>query len=151
MKAIGFRAEPSALHWGVVEGTPENPVLVAADTAEIPVAFDEPEALAWVRGQVLQLIKTYSVGAAAVRYPETFKRSSPASIDKRCRIEGVVIEAARALGITALTGALATISKNLGSSRAKKYLESDSLRGLDWSAHPKNQREAILVAASALK
>lgn len=46
--------------------------------------------------------------------------------------------------------ALKTISSKLGSQSAKKYLESDDLRGLDWSGVPKNSREAILVAAAAL-
>jgi hypothetical protein len=148
--ALGFRAEPSAINWAVVEGFLQAPVLVAADHAAAPATYDEPAALAWFRAQVLHLIQTYSPQLAAVRYPETFMRSTTLQSDKRCRVEGVVIEAAGSCGIRVLTGALATISKNLGSKGAKKYLETDELRGLDWSKHPKNQREAILVAASAL-
>jgi hypothetical protein len=60
------------------------------------------------------------------------------------------METAHCCGIAVVTGPLATISKNLGTKAAKKYLETDDLRGLDWSKCPKNRREAILVAASAL-
>ena len=126
-------------------------MLVAADHSAAPATYDELSALVWFRTQVVHLIQTYSPQLAAVRYPETFMRSAHGSSnDKRCRVEGVVIEAAQSCGIRALTGALATISKNLGSKSAKKYLETDELRGLDWSKHPKNRREAILVAAAAL-
>jgi hypothetical protein len=88
----------------------------------------------------------------AVRYPETFGRQSVRGADhRRCRIEGVIIEASNSAGLVVIAGALASISKNLGTKAAKHYLESDDLRGLDWSKYPaKNTREAILVAASAL-
>ena len=75
-----------------------------------------------------------------VRYPETVLRSSqPLSMHKRCRVEGVVIEAVHSSGVRVLTGPLATISSKLGSKAAKRYLETDDLRGLDWSKHPKNR------------
>jgi hypothetical protein len=150
MRAIGFRAEPSAVNWAVVEGTKENPVLIAADKSEAPVAYTEPESLAWFRSRAQQLIQTYSPKSAGVRYPETMKRSSIASMDKRCRVEGILIDAMQAAGIVTSTGVLATISKNLGSSHAKKYLDTDELRGLNWASHSKNEREAIMVAASIL-
>lgn len=149
-KAIGFRAEPSAVNWAVVEGTKENPVLIAADRSESPVAYSEPESLAWFRSRAQQLVQTYSPKLAAVRYPETVRRSSSASMDRRSRVEGVLIDAMQAAGIATSTGALATISKNLGSNQAKKYLVTDELRGLNWSSHSKNEREAIMVAASIL-
>ena len=67
-------------------------------------------------------------------------------------IEGVILEAANSMGLRVVTGALTSISKNLGTKAAKHYLEGNDLRGLDWSRYPaKNVREAILVAASALR
>jgi len=151
MTAIGFRIEPSAINWAIVEGSLEVPVLVAADKSVAPTSYDEAAALAWFRDKVRQLIQTYSPGIAAVRFPETFMRSAAqSSMYKRCRVEGTVIEAAHSCGIKVLTGALGTISKHLGTKGAKKYLEHEDLRGLDWSKYQKNCREAILVAVSAL-
>ena len=149
--ALGFRAERSAINWAVVEGSREEPVLVAADQAVAPATYSEGAALVWFRDQVRQLIQVYSPQVVAIRYPETVIRSSAQlSMHKRCRVEGVLVEVAHSSGITVLTGALATISKNLGTKAAKHYLETEELRGLDWSGHSKNRKEAILVAASAL-
>lgn len=149
--ALGLRAEVSAVNWAVVEGSREAPVLVAADQAVAPATYDEAASLGWLRAQVRSLIETYSPQVVAIRYPETVIRSSAqSSMHRRCRVEGVLVEVARSCGAQVLTGALATISKNLGAKAAKKYLETDELRGLDWSKYTKNRREAILVAASAL-
>jgi hypothetical protein len=152
-RAIGFRVEPSLINWAIVEGTPEAPILaVPVAKLSAPATYGEPEALTFYRERVLLLIKEHRPTIAAIRYAETFGRNSVREVDyKRCRIEGVIEEAANSEGLIVVTGALASISKNLGTKAAKHYLEGNDLRGLDWSKYPaKNAREAILVAASAL-
>jgi hypothetical protein len=152
MIAIGFRAEPSVVNWAVVQGSSAEPVLLGADKLTAPASFDEGAALTWFRDRTQYLVQTYSPNIAAVRSPETFmpRNVKLSSLYQRCRLEGVVIEALHSSGIHVLTGALATISKNIGSKGAKHYLETPDLRGLDWSKYDTNRREAILVAASAL-
>jgi hypothetical protein len=150
MIAIGFRAEPSALHWAVVEGTHRNPLLLAADTLKAPISFSEAASLGWFRSQVVHLYDQFSPAAAAVRYPETVMGRPNASANRRCRVEGVILEVAHSRGVEASTGALTTISKNLGTKGAKRYLGEDEFRGIDWSSYSKNCQEAILVAVSAL-
>lgn len=152
MKAIGFRAEPAAVNWAVVEGSKEQPILLGSGKETAPTTFDEVAALKWFRDRIQYIVKTYSPSVAAVRYPETFQpRVKLVPLGQRCRVEGVLIEAVRSCGINEiLTGPLATISKNLGSKTAKHYLEGDELRGLDWSKLRDYEKEAILVAASAL-
>jgi Holliday junction resolvasome RuvABC endonuclease subunit len=150
-KALGFRAETSAVNWAVVEGSAEVPILTAADQAAAPATYDDPAALAWFREHVRHLIATYSPQVVAIRCPETVMRAAAlSSMYKRCRVEGVLMETAHSCGVAVVTGPLATISKNLGTKSAKKYLETDDLRGLNWSKYPRKCREAILVAASAL-
>jgi hypothetical protein len=151
-RAIGFRVEPTQVHWALVEGTPEAPILVAADKIIPPATYDESRALTFYRERALLLFSQHAPDWVAVRYAETFGRRAVGEKDnRRCRIEGVLIEAASARGLKVVTGALASISKNLGTKAAKHYLEGSDLRGLDWSRYPaKNVREAILVAASAL-
>ncbi len=152
-RAIGFRVEPGLVNWAVVEGTSEAPILaVPAAKLASPATYEEPQSLTFYRERVLLLLTEHMPDIVAVRYAETFGRQSVRESDyKRCRIEGVILEAASSKGLRIITGALASISKNLGTKAAKRYLESDDLRGLDWSKYPaKNVREAILVAASAL-
>ena len=151
MTALGFRAETNAINWAVVKGSTEEPILIAADSSAAPVTYDEGPALRWFHDKVRQLVETYSPQVVAIRYPETVMRASPqTSMHRRCRVEGVLMEAAQSSGVKVVAGPLATISKNLGSRAAKKYLDTNELRGLDWSKHPKNRREAILVGASVL-
>jgi hypothetical protein len=151
MKTIGFRAEPSAVSWAVLEGSKGKPILCGYGKEEPPATFDEGASLKWFRDRIQHIVKTYSPEVAAVRYPETFQpRIKFVPLGQRCRVEGVLIEAVHSSGIKVLTGPLATIAKNLGSKTPKHYLETDEFRGLDWSQHKAYEREAILVAASAL-
>src|SRR5207245_5747131 len=72
-------------------------------------------ALSWVRSRVLQLIDRYRPSAVAVRYPETFGPGGKSdAAHQRCRVEGVVLEAADSRGLPACTGALVTISAKIG-------------------------------------
>ena len=152
-RAIGFRVEPGLINWALVEGTSEAPILAAPPSKlTSPATYSESQALTFYQERVLLLLTEHSPHFVAMRYAETFGRQGMRESDyRRCRIEGVVLEAANSRGIKVIAGALASISKNLGTRTAKHYLEDSDLRGLDWSKYPaKNMREAILVAASAL-
>ncbi len=151
MKVIGFRAEPNALNWAVVEGTQHAAVLVAADTLKTPISYEEHACLGWLRDQVLHLYGQYSPQIAAVRYAESVMgKANQNSANRRCRVEGVVLEVAHSRGAKVSTGALTTISKNLGTKGAKRYLDEEEFRDIHWASYSKNCREAILVAVSAL-
>ena len=148
---LGFRAEPACIHWALVSGSIDVPVLENHDNASAPLNQTEAQQLTWYRDRVLLLIDTHRPRKVAVRFAESF-RPGGAKTDsgRRSRIEGVILEAANSVKLPVVTGALKTISSKLGSQSAKKYLESDDLRGLDWSGISKNSREAILVAVAGL-
>jgi hypothetical protein len=149
--ALGLRIEPHRLHWAIVSGSADAPVLEAHDHAIAPVAYSEARKLAWYRDRVSHIIQQFTPVIAAVRYAEVFGRTRVRESDSvRARIEGVVMEAAISHGLRVLTGALNTIASKLETNTAKKYLEQDDLRGLDWRGLPTNRKEAILVAAAAL-
>jgi hypothetical protein len=149
--ALGVRAEPRSLHWAVVEGTQTAPIIKAHDKADAPAAFDEPAALAWFRSRMLHLIDTYHPVAVGVRYPEPAGRGGNRdSARERSRVEGIVLEAAHSRGLPVLTGALATISKQLGTKKAKRYIDDGDLRGLDLTSLPVPRREAVLVGVAQL-
>lgn len=150
-RSLGLRAEPRVLHWAVVEGTQDEPVLTAHDKAEAPASFDEPAALSWFRNRVLFLIDTYEPAAAGVRFPEPSARGgNKDSAKQRSRVEGVLLEAVNSRGLTITSGALTTIGSRLGTKKAKKYIEEGELRGLDLSKLPPHRREAVLVAVATL-
>ena len=129
----------------------EAPVLIDHDKAEAPASFEEPAALSWFRTRVLLLIDTHRPVGVGVRFPESFGRSGNRDASRRrCRVEGVVLEAAHSRGLAVLTGALATIGAKLGTKKPKKYIESAELRGLNLSSLPDQRIEAVLIAVAQL-
>ena len=151
MSVLGFRAEPACIHWALVSGSTETPVLEDHDQATAPVHQTEAQRLTWYRDRILYLIEAHQPRKIAVRYAESFRpKGAKSDTGSRSRIEGVILEAANSVKLPVLTGGLQTISSKLGTQSAKKYLESDDLRGLDWSSVSKNCKEAILIAAAAL-
>ena len=147
---IGFRVEPKCVHWAVVRGTAANPVLVAVETVNAPKDFSEVQTLTYFRERVLTLIREYKPGLAGIRYAETVVRGKTEPLKVRSRIEGVVAQACDEKNLIVHTGSLKTIGARLGSKSPKDYLESEDLRGLDWSKLNQMRREAVLAAASAL-
>lgn len=150
-RTIGFRVEPTKVHYAVVEGTIHAPILVVADSLPAPKGWEEPAALQWYRSQAARLIDEHAIAVAVVRDSEASSFSKTQSLQDRCRIEGVLIEVSQSKGVKVSSGRLRTISANMDSKAAKKYLENDDLRGLDWSDYSKYPREAILAAVSGLE
>ena len=149
---LGVRAEPAAVHWAVVSGTHEQPILDAADTEHSPAAYGEAESLAWIRVKIRHILETYKPSKVAVRYPEpTAKGANKNSAKARCRVEGVVLEAASAGNLEVVTGAMNTFGKFAGSRSPKEDLTSGEFRKLDWSKYKDSKiREAIYIGASLL-
>lgn len=151
MRVIGFRAEPGGVNWAIVEGTTEQPILVAADRSAAPVIYKEAEALAWYRQHVLDLFDRYDPKAAAVRYAEpTARGAGTEAAKRRSRLEGVLLEASGSRRVPAIGEAMVTIKSKLGAN-AKAYLVQPTFRQLDWSRRSPECREAILVAATVLE
>lgn len=148
-RALGFRAESGRIHWAVVDGTPEAPILFANDSAAAPVNLDEAAALSWYSDRVKLVVKTYKPGAAAIRTAEPISKANNTGARRRLRIEGVLLQTLDSCNLKVTLGALATISGKLGT-QAKRYIESGEFRGLDLSKMQPPRREAILVAVAAL-
>ena len=112
---------------------------------------DDAAALAWLRQRVQIVIGLKKPNAAVLRTPEHGPRGgNKESARRRLRLEGVLLEVCQSSGVPITSGALATISKRLGSQSAKSYIERGDLRGIDISTFPAPLREAILVAVSGL-
>ena len=149
-RALGFRAEPTQIHWAIVEGTSREPILIDHGKASAPVNLDEAPAFTWLSTRVKQIVEQHHPTVAAIRSAESTARgSNKDGPRRRLRIEGVLLQTLDACGLKVTMGALATISGKLGS-RAKKYIDADELRGVDISSLSANAKEAVLVAVAVL-
>jgi Holliday junction resolvasome RuvABC endonuclease subunit len=152
MRAIGFRAEAATIHWAVVEGTSDEPVLVEHGNIAAAAALgDESRCLSHLRDRVLETIESFGPDVAAVRYPEVVRKSNSVSGDARIRVEGVILEACASQNLKTFTGMSKSMSARLGTKTVKGYLTSDNVRGLQWPMKKQNCRESIMVAISALE
>lgn len=149
-RALGLRAEAKQIHWAVVEGTRDNPILVDYGNAAAPVDLDDGPALSWYSNRVKYIVQSHQPGLATIRTAESIARGSNKEGNRRrLRIEGVLLQTIDSCGLKVTMGALAMISGKLGS-QAKHYIESGELRGIDISKFPLPSKEAILVGVSAL-
>jgi hypothetical protein len=158
-RAIGFRVEPSKVHWAVADGPKDAPRIEARDVLASPATFKGADRLAWYAREVTDLCNRFSPKpqAAWVRLPETVGMQKRKPMQERAWIEGVIIAAVIGLGIEVRSGALASITskvKRAGATgrgtSAKTYLSSDDFRGISLTNFDANMKEAILVAVAAL-
>lgn len=151
--AIGFRAESSSCNWAVVTRRDGQLLLIANDTIVMPRDYDEAQSLAWYRKRLTQSLDEYTPDIGGVRYPEPSARKPRhvTGAQARLRLEGVTLETLAARNTPVITGALSTISSEIGSKSAKKYLSQSDVRGIDLDGIPTNRREAIIVAIAAME
>jgi hypothetical protein len=150
VRIAGFRAEPDAFNWAIVEGSLEAPVLVAVERVEGPKGYTDSEMLSHFRTRLLHVIRTHSPVAAGLRTPEPIARGGGESAKRRLRVEGVLLAVCGESGLEVTLGALVTINSRLGSKSAKLFLNSDEYRGIDWSKLTTAKRESILIGTSLL-
>lgn len=149
-RALGLRAEAKQIHWAVVEGTRDNPILVDHGNAAAPVDLDDGPALSWYSSRVKYIIQSHQPNLATIRTAESIARGgNKEGTRRRLRIEGVLLQTVDSCGLKVTMGALAMISGKMGS-QAKHYVDSGDLRGLDISRFPLPSKEAVLVAVAAL-
>ena len=154
-KSIGFRVDPTAIHYAVVEGTPEDPVLLDDGRYPAPKTYDEAKALSWYRQRTINLLETHKPDASAIKFMENVAGRGRApritdSLRRRHRIEGVVLQLLDETRVSTLTGPFATVAASLGTRSAKAYLDKEELRGIDWRRKSTNVKEAVLAAVAAL-
>ena len=151
MKAIGFRVERKKLHWAVVSGSAEAPVLEDHGMDSAPTHYDEAATLSWFRSRTLALIDRSTPDRAGIKYPEnTAQGGGTNSARERSRAEGVVLQALNEKGVQAFTGVYKAVSGKMGTKSAKDYLGGDDVRGLDWTGVPAYRKEAVLSAIAGM-
>lgn len=157
MKAIGLRAEKDAVHWALVTGTFNAPILVSHGRMMPPEECHDLIWLAQLRRLVANLFDEHQPDRVGLHLMDTgieIPRSSKAleNLMRRARIEGVLIEAAQNRDTSCLASKTEDASRDpLPRPNRKRFvtLEGECVdwRGLNsWS-----RRQAIMVAATLLR
>jgi len=151
MRALGFRAEKTLVHFAVLDDS--KPGTVTTD--KLKLKGDRPTApeLGLLRNEVRNLIDTYKPDAVGLRLsdkPQSM-RYIQSSFD-RARVEGVVMEAAASKNVKVVAGASATIKSGMKTKRPlREYADVDEVKGIDLS-DKKNEslRDAVYAALAAM-
>ncbi|WP_299047237.1 hypothetical protein [uncultured Tateyamaria sp.] len=148
MMTIGIRARPSSVVYAVVDTADGS--IVNLDEIVVPLAFDTPDALKYVRSNFLDIIREYDVQQAGIRATEP---NSQRMNIQRLQIEGVIIEAFASSPLKGYyVGHISSIASRLGRTRTdlKPMIDGDVAFDVDdWENMSKEEREAVLCALGA--
>ncbi len=155
MKVIGFRVySDKKIYYCIIEKLADDSInYIDFSSIEIPQALNWPEALAYTRNTILDILNLYEIKKTVIRIAEL----DGASLE-RCYIEGVLQEAIASSPVEKFqTGQISTIASLLRIQRdnfkqlANNEIVYDDIPDeIDWSRISKPEREAILTANSAL-
>lgn len=148
MLAIGIRATPTAVTFVVYDS--ELSEIINIEDIRIPIAFSTPDALKYVRNNLLDILREYKIDRAGIRVTEP--NAQMPSIP-RIQIEGVIQEAFASSSLNSYyVGQISSISARIGIERSdfKSYIDGTNQWPVDgWDALKKEQREAVLCAVGA--
>jgi len=139
---------PKAVTFVVYDSEDES--VLNVEDIRIPIAFATPDALKYVRNNLLDVLREYEIERAGIRVTEPSAQTT--SID-RIQLEGVIQEAfASSNLLDYYVGQISSISKKLGILRTdfKRYIEGELQWNVEnWEAMNEKQREALLCAIGA--
>tara|TARA_R110002033_G_scaffold145020_1_gene182860 strand:- start:2128 stop:2583 length:456 start_codon:yes stop_codon:yes gene_type:complete len=149
MITIGFRAGPKTVSFAVYDS--ENLRVINIEDLRIPAAFAIPDALKYVRSNILDIMREYDVKQAGIRTTEPFAK---ATNEFRVQVEGVIQEAFASSSLESyFVGHIAVISAILNVDKTEFKPIIDGRNDFDiegWSAMTKERREAVLTAIGAV-
>lgn len=149
MRTIGIRAAPKAVTFVIYDSRKRS--VLNVEEIRVPAAFQTPDALKYIRSNLLDILREYCVENAGIRVTEPNAQSM--SIE-RIQLEGVVQEAFASSELKSYyVGQISSISKRLGFDRVRfKPLVSgeNDLEVEGWNKLSKEAREAVLCAMGAV-
>lgn len=147
MITIGIRAAPGAVTFAVIDI--DTNTVINVEKIKIPAAFERPDALKYVRSNLLDILREYKVERAGIRETESIADSNT----ERTQLEGVIQEAFASSELKGYyVGQIASISSRAGfeSKRFKLMVAGEDDPGVEnWEKMTKEAREAILCAMGA--
>jgi len=147
MRILGVRAAPKEASFVVF--CTEKQELVCVDIIKIPLILETPEKLKFIRNNILDILREYSVAKACIRITES--NSQNLNID-RLYIEGVIQEALSSSNVSSYANSRQkTICSKLGitSKEFKSIIAGEmAFKNIDTSEYDANTNEAILASLS---
>lgn len=148
MRTIGIRAAPKVVTFVVFDV--DTQAVLNVEDIRIPIAFPTPDALKYVRNNLLDVLREYHIDRAGIRVTEPNAQSPNIA---RIQIEGVVQEAFASSTLKSYyVGQISSISARLEIDRTdfKRYVEGPLEWPVEnWGELSKEQREALLCAIGA--
>ena len=149
MIVMGIRAKPSDVTFAIIDT--ERRHIVNVEVIRIPKALDGPDALKYIRNNVLDVLREYGVRRAGIRITEP---NAQHKYIRRIEIEGVIQESFASSSLEKFyCGQISSISSRIGLERAhfKPIVDGDrEFPDIDnWADLTKAAREAVLVALGA--
>jgi hypothetical protein len=149
MITIGIRASPKTVTFAIYDSSEKR--VVNIEHIRIPAALTTPDALKYVRCNLLDVLREYKVEKAGIRASEPSAHNP--SID-RIHIEGVIQEAFASSNLAAYyIGHISSIAAKLGIERTafKPLVDGESEYPVEnWKNMSKEEREALLSAVGAV-
>ena len=148
---IGFRTYPDGFSYVILEGSQQEPEIVAKDRLSYPKGVSVGESYAWLRRQLKEIFETHDdIEGACIKTIESMARKKS---KERYQAEGVIFEAVYSLlDIRCESRINSQIKRDISNfNEPARYLkkvlvDSDQLEDLE---HP-NFQEAALAAISEL-
>lgn len=150
MNTMGIRVKPGEVTFAVFDV--ERDQLSNVETIKVPKALPTPDALKYVRNNILDVLREYGITRAGLRIAESTAQSISV---ERVAIEGVIQEAFASSTLRAYyCGQISTIAAKVGIPRTafKPYVtgEQDFALVENWSTLTPEEREAVLAALGAI-
>lgn len=149
MNIIGIRAKPDSVTFAVLDN--QNNVLLNIEVLKIPKALNTPDALKYVRNNILDILNEYQVKRAGVRITES---NAQRPDHRRIALEGVIQESFASSNLESYyCGQISNISARVGINRAEFKPLVDGTTEFpsieNWTTLTKEAREAVLTAIGA--
>ena len=150
MITIGIRAAPKAVTFAIYDS--DARAIINVEEIKLPAAFETPDALKYLRSNLLDVLREYKVSKAGVRASEPSAQS--VNIE-RVQIEGVIQEAFASSDLVGYyVGHIASISSRVGIPRTdfKPIVAGERQYGAiaNWGTLTPVEREAVLCAVGAM-
>jgi hypothetical protein len=150
MHTIGIRAAPKSVTFAIYDAEAQR--LINVEDIKVPLAFATPDALKYIRNNLLDVLREYQVFRAGVRVTEP--NAQRPNIE-RIQIEGVIQEAFASSPLQYYyVGQISSISAKIGIERSdfKKYINGQlNFEEVEnWNSLSENQKEAVFCALGAV-
>lgn len=149
MNTLGIRAKPGVVTFAVLDAQDRR--IANVETIKVPKALPTPDALKYIRNNILDVIREYEISRAGLRVTESTARTLSVA---RIEIEGVIQEAFASSSLSSYyCGQISTIAARVGIARAdfKPYVDGTKIfNGVEnWGDLGRDEREAVFAALGA--